>query len=196
MPFRFFSSDATAVLPSNSAGGVDLFKLALLGAAGWVWDKVAIGAQWCLYDPTLHLVWIFWCLDMGAGTAASMVRGLKPPCLCEHTDCPLRATCDRAQCNHVPITGMAAFSPRLARIGCGRLLFWSVLIWACHELRMYASPITGLASGTVEVYSLIALFCSFWRNLSRLAGDKRGEQAATTLEDKTDSLLGIHKEGK
>ena len=33
MPFRFFSSDATAVLPSNSAGGVDLFKLALLGAS-------------------------------------------------------------------------------------------------------------------------------------------------------------------
>ena len=189
-----FGSDWYHAAPTNPDGGIDLFKTAMLGMVGYLWDHLKINAQWWYYDPTMHLVWIFWCLDMLAGLSASMVRGLKPPYSCDRFKCHIEG-CVTANCPNKFITGFKAFSPELARIGCARLLFWSALVWSCCQMRTYINPVAGLAAGTVEMYCLIALFCSFWRNLSRLAGDKRGERAAASLEDKADRIMGIHNKG-
>ena len=198
MPWRhFIGHDATAVSPVQPGGTVDLFKLALLAAGGYLWDTIYVQAGWVWHDPTMALVWLFWCLDMVAGVLASMVRGLKPPAACEFHGCPQRPTCGRQSCKvqYPPVKGWKAFSGRLSLLGCAKLLFWSIMVWSCHELRQYVSSVTTLASSTVEVYILVALFCSFFRNLSRLAGDPRGEQAAAQLEDRLDKGLGIHKGG-
>jgi hypothetical protein len=48
-------------------------------------------------------------------------------------------------------------------------------------------------AGTVEVYVISAIFLSFWRNVSRISGDRRGEGVAQGLEDRIDVSLGMRQ---